>query len=860
MTPAEPSPPPGAGATPRLHPLSAYCRPSHRWVTTVTVSARLVPDGATADAAGAEAAGRRHALRKRPVTATSPTALDGTIDGAVRRLVELQDPGGWWVGELESNVDHHGRAPVLPRVPRDPRRGDDGAGDGRAARAAAPGRPLVDLPRGRAGPQRDDGGLCGAPARRASPTGRPSSPRRRSSASPAAAIGGARVFTRIWFALFGLWPWEQVPQLPGRAGAPPPVDARLPLHVRLLGAADGAAPRGRHALPAGQAAARRSEPGRELDLGPAASGRGRTSGTTSTASSGSTRARPSSPGVSARLRVAERWIVDRQELDGCWGGIQPPWVWSLIALACRGHGWDSPVMRRGLDGWSGFLVDDGDRLRPEACQSPVWDTGLAPARPRRRRRGRGPPAVARASALDPRRGGPGPGRLGGARSRASSRAAGRSSTTTTSTRTSTTRPWSRWRCGSSASGVPAVERACRWIAGMQCANGGWGAFDVDNDDDWLYDVPFCDFGAVIDPPSVDVTGARRRAARRRSRASSEPCGAASTTSCASRRRTAPGGAAGASTTSTAPAPRCPALEAAGLPPEHPAMRRGVAWLEAHPERGRRLRRGLPLVRPRRGRGAPGRAEAPRPPSQTAWALMGLVAAGEARSEAAARAAAWLCEQPARGRRLGRGALHGHRLPARLPHPLPPVPDRLAADRARSRTATPSAGRPDPVRAYVTGRDGLRRRPRRPRARRAGGGGARRAGRSARSGRARAERSRAATPSSTSRRCTATTPIPRMIERVNVEGTRNVVDACVRRACRPARPHEHGRHLRPGRRARGDRGGRAARAGSSRCRTSGRSSTRSDSCSRRPAATSTPSSSTRPPRSGTATAGRPRPGG
>ena len=40
---------------------------------------------------------------------------------------------------------------------------------------------------------------------------------------------------------------------------------------------------------------------------------------------------------------------------------------------------------------------------------------------------------------------------------------------------------------------------------MQSSNGGWAAFDVDNDAYWLYDVPFCDFGAVIDPPSVDVT-------------------------------------------------------------------------------------------------------------------------------------------------------------------------------------------------------------------------------------------------------------------------------------------------------------------------------------------------------------------
>ena len=80
---------------------------------------------------------------------------------------------------------------------------------------------------------------------------------------------------------------------------------------------------------------------------------------------------------SAPSRYAERWIIDRQELDGSWGGIQPPWVWSLIALACRGHGLESPYVSRGLAGWKRFMVEEGDRLRPEACQSPVWDTGLA---------------------------------------------------------------------------------------------------------------------------------------------------------------------------------------------------------------------------------------------------------------------------------------------------------------------------------------------------------------------------------------------------------------------------------------------------------------------------------------------------
>src|SRR5438128_55930 len=75
----------------------------------------------------------------------------------------------------------------------------------------------------------------------------------------------------------------------------------------------------------------------------------------------------------ARRRL--RTFVERA--DGSWGGIQPPWVWGIVALAALGYGLDDPTLGKAVEGWQGFMVEDGDRLRPEACQSPVWDTGLA---------------------------------------------------------------------------------------------------------------------------------------------------------------------------------------------------------------------------------------------------------------------------------------------------------------------------------------------------------------------------------------------------------------------------------------------------------------------------------------------------
>ena len=51
----------------------------------------------------------------------------------------------------------------------------------------------------------------------------------------------------------------------------------------------------------------------------------------------------------------------------------------------------------------------------------------------------------------------------------------------------------------------AIQRAINWLFDMQCRDGGWGAFDKDNDKALLTKIPFCDFGEALDPPSVDVT-------------------------------------------------------------------------------------------------------------------------------------------------------------------------------------------------------------------------------------------------------------------------------------------------------------------------------------------------------------------
>jgi squalene-hopene/tetraprenyl-beta-curcumene cyclase len=575
------------------------------------------------------------ATRRRTET-TAESVLDRTLDAAVERLLGLQREGGWWVGELESNVTMTAQHLLLHeflgiRDEETTRR----CANELLARQRADGLWAIywggepDLAATLesyaalrlAGLDPDDERLTAA----------------RRFCEERGGIGGARVFTRIWLALFGLWPWEEIPQLPPELILLKPwlplsvydfacwarqtvVPLTVVLHYRPV-----------RNLPPGRAC-------HELNLGPVP--RKATFGLLSDRALAWYSAQRVQPGRERALDHAERWIIDRQELDGSWGGIQPPWVWSLIALACRGHGLDSPYVKRGLAGWNRFMVDEGDRLRPEACQSPVWDTGLALLALRAADVPAEEPALEHAAHWlveeEIRERG----------------------------------DWTVRRPGLEAGGWafeydndlypdiddaaivalaleelgygrPSVERACRWMAGMQCANGGWGAFDADNDAQWLYKIPFCDFGAVTDPPSADVTAhvvellAREGGYEENVRRGIDYLLAEQEEDGSWFGRWGVNYVYGTGAV-------LPALQAAGFKPDHPAIRRAVAWVEEHQnadggfgEDCRSYDHGEAGLEWR------GRGEST--PSQTAWALLALAGAGEARSNSAARAVAWLAE-------------------------------------------------------------------------------------------------------------------------------------------------------------------------------------------------------------------------
>lgn len=437
-------------------------------------------------------------------------ALAASVDW----LLAQQSPEGWWSGELETNVTMTAEQVLLFRflgLPTDAIRDgaithilqnqrDDGSWalyyDGPADLSTTI-EAYVALKVLGLDPQRDE-------MRRALAT-----------IHRLGGVVNARVFTKIWLALFGAYPWRGVPSLP-----PELVYFPLWMPFNLYDFACWA--RGTVApltivvskKPVRALGVDVSEivlPGTQADL---------------------TRVRgrgwlmlveklqklyerlPWQPFRRDAQRRIAQWVIDRQEADGSWGGIQPPWVYSLIALDLMGYALDDPVMRKGIAGFARFTVDD---RRPSevggwrflACMSPVWDTAWAMRALALAGFDRTHPAMTRATqwllgeqiADDA----PGDWRMKCDEKRGNGWAFEFDNDAYPDIDDTTIVVLGLLEGGDPQRTHDAVERARRWTLAMRSRNGAWAAFDRDNTRELLYRMPFSDFGAMIDPPTEDVT-------------------------------------------------------------------------------------------------------------------------------------------------------------------------------------------------------------------------------------------------------------------------------------------------------------------------------------------------------------------
>jgi squalene-hopene/tetraprenyl-beta-curcumene cyclase len=560
------------------------------------------------------------------------TDVERALHLGVDHLLGLQDPAGWFKGELETNVTMDAEDLFLRQF--------------LGVRTEGQTRSSAYWIRRQ---QRDDGtwsNFFGGPPDLSTTieayvalrlAGDPTdAAHMRGAAAFVRDFGGlesARVFTKMWFSIFGLWDWDHVPALPPEVMFLP---SWVPLNIY-----DFACWARQTLVALTVVGAHRPNVGFPFPIDELRTG-----------------IEPPDPPASIVLRrldrllrryeqhpwrplrrmalsKAEDWIVERQEADGSWGGIQPPWVYSMMALHLQGYPLDHPVMRKGLEGLDAFTIIDERGRRLEACQSPVWDTalavialadaGLPPDHPALQGAGewladeeidvRGDWAVKRPNLA--------PG--GWAFEFANVNYPDIDDTAEVIL--------ALHRIAEPPSG--AVERGIEWVVGMQCSDGGWAAFDADNHRTAVRDLPFCDFGEVIDPPSADVTAhVVEMLAHQGLRAHPDVARGIDWLLGNQEDDGSWFGRWGANHVYGTGAV-IPALVEAGVDRDAPAVRAAVGWILNHQNADGGWGEDL---RSYRDPAWVGRGEST--PSQTAWALLALLAAGE-RGEATERGIAYL---------------------------------------------------------------------------------------------------------------------------------------------------------------------------------------------------------------------------
>ena len=341
------------------------------------------------------------------------------------------------------------------------------------------------------------------------------------------------------------------------------------------------------------------------------------------------------------LKRAEKWMLERFEMSDGLGAIYPSMLNAIIALRCLGYSLDDPQVIRALDELEKLGIEEGDTFRMQPCKPPVWDTAYALY------------------------------------------ALGESGIPATDPRLVKCADWilqkqvrtvGDWKI-KNKQGQPggwyfefnnefypdvddsamvclalsrvehpngryqreSVQRAIDWIFSMQCKNGGWASFDKDNDRMVFQYVPFADHNAMLDPATVDITGRMLEMLATYGYDETDP--AVKKRIKFIRDEQEPDGSWfgrwGVNYIyGTMQVLR--GLEAMEVDHHEPYMQQGAEWLRMvqNPDGGWGETCESYDDPTKRGVG-------PSTPSQTAWAIMGLLAANDTRSDSVARGVAYL---------------------------------------------------------------------------------------------------------------------------------------------------------------------------------------------------------------------------
>jgi squalene-hopene/tetraprenyl-beta-curcumene cyclase len=214
------------------------------------------------------------------------------------------------------------------------------------------------------------------------------------------------------------------------------------------------------------------------------------------------------------LAAAETWVLEHQEESGDWLGIQPAIVNSMLALLSLGHNGVNGVahhgpLQKGFEALKRFTIETDDELLLQSCVSPIWDTALTSLALLHSGVGKEHPSLEKACRW------------------LSSKQVFRKGDWSVKRPNLEPGGWAfefenDWQPDVDDTAVVVMflnrygggahvcteklEKGLNWVLGMQGQDGGWGAFDADNNKEIANQVPFADLKAMLDPSTPDVTG------------------------------------------------------------------------------------------------------------------------------------------------------------------------------------------------------------------------------------------------------------------------------------------------------------------------------------------------------------------
>lgn len=202
------------------------------------------------------------------------------------------------------------------------------------------------------------------------------------------------------------------------------------------------------------------------------------------------------------------WMLERLEHSDGLGAIYPPMMYAVMALDALGYAENHPLRVEAVEQFNRLMVDDGERFFFQPCFSPVWDTAMAAY------------ALGQSDEKHPA--------LGRATDWFLAREIRRKGDWAVKRPKAEPSGWAfeylndfypdiddtamvllalaGVRGRDAAAQDACQERALNWLLQMQGSDGGWAAFDADNNWGFLSDVPFADHNAMLDPACADITG------------------------------------------------------------------------------------------------------------------------------------------------------------------------------------------------------------------------------------------------------------------------------------------------------------------------------------------------------------------